>query len=140
MCSVQGCDGVQVKSVSLAGRNYKRDQGASSWECDVCSRVANPVSSTPFPSKNVSGVDKPWELEVEAENRLAAAMAKYRERKFKDARILFECFLVDFSGKLVSSNCHIRVPYLFDCFFFLFLILALHIVNGQFCPRTMLQM
>lgn len=100
MCSVKGCDGVQVKSVSLAGRNNKRDQGTSSWECDVCSRVANPVSSTPFPSKNVSGVDKPWELEVEAENRLAAAMAKYRERKFKDARILFERFLVDFSGKL----------------------------------------
>lgn len=109
MCSVKGCDGVQVKSVSIAGRNYKRDQGASSWECDVCSRVTNPVSSTSFSNKNVSGVDKPWEMEVEAENRLAAAMGIYRERKFKDARILLERFLSDFAGKLVSSNCYIRV-------------------------------
>ncbi|KAG0622645.1 hypothetical protein M758_3G113400 [Ceratodon purpureus] len=100
MCSVKGCDGVQVKSISLAGRNYKRDQGGSSWECDVCSRVANPVSSTSFPGKNISGVDKPWELEIEAENRLATAMAVYGERKFKDARVLLERFLTDFSGKL----------------------------------------
>lgn len=108
MCSVKGCDGVQVKSVSLSGRSYKREQGVSSWECDVCSRITNPVSSTTFPGKNASGVDKPWEIEVEAENRLAAAMGVYRERKFKDARLLLERFLSDFVGKLVSPNYYIR--------------------------------
>lgn len=97
-----------MKSASLARGKPKFEQGASSWECDVCSRVTNPLSSTPFPGKNISGVDKPWELEVEAENRLAAAMGIYRERKFKDARTLLERFLLDFAGKLV------RVDFFFE--------------------------
>lgn len=111
MCPARGCGGVLVKSVSLAGRFEKEDQSASSWTCDVCSRVASPVSSTLFDGKNVTGVEKPWKLEVEAENRLAAAMAVYQERKFKDARILLERFLADFTGKL-----HPLHVFLFDAF------------------------
>jgi SET and MYND domain-containing protein len=64
--------------------------------------VTNLVAPPVFSGKSLTGVDKPWDLEVEAENRLAAAMVVYRERKFKNARALLERFLADYNDKLVG--------------------------------------
>ena len=110
MCSVKGCVGVQVKLSSLHGQHFLPN-GSSSWECDVCHRVTNLVAPSVFSGKSLTGVDKPWALEVEAENRLAAAMVVYRERKFKNARALLERFLADYNDKLVGLP--ISVPLIF---------------------------
>lgn len=101
MCSVKGCVGVQVKLSSLHGQHFLPN-GSSSWECDVCHRVTNPVVPPVLSGKSLTGLDKPWDLEVEAENRLAAAMVVYRERKLKNARALLERFLADYNDKLVG--------------------------------------
>jgi SET and MYND domain-containing protein len=102
---VRGCSGVLLKSSSLHAKNVKsEDNSLSSWECDLCSHVVDPHAPGPlFPGKTLTLDNKPWELVPAAENSFAAAMGVYRERRFKDARVLLERFLADFSGKLVGS-------------------------------------
>lgn len=133
MCSVKGCVGVQVKLSSLHGQHFLPN-GPSSWECDVCHRVTNPVSLPVFPGKSLTGVDKPWNLEVEAENRLAAAMVVYRERKFKNARALLERFLADYSGKLVGLAILHALD--FSAFFEILLLMWTCLTKHIFCYHS----
>jgi SET and MYND domain-containing protein len=89
---------VLLKSSSLHAKNVKSEDNSLS------SYVVDPHAPGPlFPGKTLTLDNKPWELVPAAENSFAAAMGVYRERRFKDARVLLERFLADFSGKLVGS-------------------------------------
>ncbi|KAJ7542751.1 hypothetical protein O6H91_09G010100 [Diphasiastrum complanatum] len=98
ICQVKGCGGVLIRTASKKESSSEADVALSPWECDLCSSVLDP--GLPSPAKSKAFGDKPWELVSQAEGRLVAAMAVYIERRFKEARVLLEQFLADFTGKL----------------------------------------
>lgn len=108
MCTVRGCGGVVVKTSSMIEQDPTSAPGdsltlhnSSSWKCDQCGRLLDPKLST-YPVDPTSLGDHPWQLVASAEAELASAMSMYRERRFKESRVLLEQYISQFTGKLVS--------------------------------------
>lgn len=96
MCNVKGCGGVLVRKGQVTS-NGSDNLVLVSWGCDLCSSVLHSCTST-VQSRPLS--ERPWDLEAQAQEKLNAAAGLYKERRFKDARILYEDFVSEFTGKL----------------------------------------
>ncbi|BBN02498.1 protein MpASHR2 [Marchantia polymorpha subsp. ruderalis] len=110
MCTVRGCGGVVVKTSSMIEQDPTLAPGdsltlhnSSSWKCDQCGRLLDPKLST-YPVDPTSLGDHPWQLVASAEAELASAMSMYRERRFKESRVLLEQYISQFTGKLHPLN------------------------------------
>jgi SET and MYND domain-containing protein len=102
ICTVRGCDGVIVKASSLH-EVESTESLLSSWECDQCSRIFYPnmlgCATQPGAVRDYPGL-----LVAKAEKKLAEAMNVYKERRFKDARVLLENYIDEFTGRLHPLN------------------------------------
>ncbi|KAL3696784.1 hypothetical protein R1sor_010860 [Riccia sorocarpa] len=108
ICAVRGCGGVVVKTSSLYEQDSKSASpdslfqfNTTSWKCEGCSRVLDPKLSAYLTTE--SG-EYPWQLVAAASDKLGAAMGVYRERRFKEARVLLEQHIAQFTGKLHPLN------------------------------------
>ncbi|CAM6085699.1 unnamed protein product [Calypogeia fissa] len=104
ICTVRGCGGVVVKASSF--HELELTSGSftpASWECDRCSRILDP-NTLGGPPKPSSLGEYPWLLVSKAEQKLADALHVYSERRFKDARVLLEQYVDEFTGKLHPLN------------------------------------
>ncbi|KAL2643571.1 hypothetical protein R1flu_011158 [Riccia fluitans] len=108
ICTVRGCGGVVVKTSSLYEQDPKAassdslvQHNSTSWKCDGCSRIVD-LKLSSYPTTE-SG-EYPWQLVAAAAEKLGAAMSVYRERRFKDARVLLEQYISQFTGKLHPLN------------------------------------
>lgn len=80
--------------------NVPADQHLALWQCDTCSGVFDPALN----SCQVRPLaERPWDLLKHAQEKLYAAISVYKERHFRDARVMLENFMSEFTGKLVYS-------------------------------------
>lgn len=96
LCNIKGCGGVVVKKPQEA-ISVSTDQALALWQCDSCSGVLDPALNS---SQDRPLNERPWDLVAHGHEKLNAAISVYKERRFKDARVLLESFISEFTGKL----------------------------------------
>ena len=100
VCNKKGCGGVVFRKLQDMSSSTA-DQSLVPWQCDTCCDILEPVLD---PSQNRPLNERPWDLIALASEKLCTALSIYKERRFKDARVLLEGFISEFSGKLVCYS------------------------------------